>query len=324
VVCGQAFLGRADRAELLLRIWIWSYACVAAGIVAYLMLRFGTGLIASTDRGPFQLAIRAIFPTWPNYFGTALAVGICYPFARLLTGRSGPVVWVALPILLVTLLVTFSRTAIAVTGIALFVMAVAGGRARKMLPVALATVIILAGLAALLPAVGFQFAETLRPGSSQQLGVFERYAYAAEAVRLWRQHPLFGIGFGRFDEFAELPRIIQRAGFEGVTLGSVHNEYVTTLLKGGVLGALGFGLILVVSIGAFRRALRSVDLGVRVLGLSGIGIATVLGLAGFTAETFRTLSVAGPFWVLAGSVSVICARDAVSEAPPADSGVSPS
>src|SRR5207249_6024674 len=197
-------------------------------------------------------------------------------------------------------LLTFSRTALLASGTATLTMAAITGRARRFLP--FAVVIAIAG--ALIPAVRFQFLATFVSGTSQQLGVFERYALVTEALHIWREHPLFGIGFGQFEHFANVSRLVEHGGFLDATVGSVHNEYVTTLLKGGLLVASGFVAALVMAFRVFRRAVRSPVAEVRILGLASIGIAVSLTIAGLTAESFRTLSVSAPFWALIGALSV--------------------
>jgi O-antigen ligase len=310
VVCGQTFLGSAAGARRLMRYWVLAYVFTSICIVGYLVIRFGGQLITSENRGPFQTAVRSVMPPWPNYFGTSLAVAVCYPFAWLLIDPRMRRAWLPLAILGVAVLATFSRTAMVATAGGLMVMAAASGRARRAVPIVLVTLVV-AFLSSRIPAVRYQFVATFASGTSQQAGVAERYAYVVEALHLWRVHPLFGIGFGNFFDYADPYRILQHAGTKRVSVGSVHNEYVTTLLKGGILVAAGFALVLVAAVRAFLRALRSTDDTVRVLGLTGIGIMVVLGLAGLFAESFRTLSASAPFWVLLGSVSVIGAGGAM-------------
>jgi O-antigen ligase len=116
---------------------------------------------------------------------------------------------------------------------------------------------------------------------------------------------MFGIGFGRFEDHADRSRLAAR-GFADASVTSVHNEYLTTLLKGGLLVAVTFVMFLLAAVAIFRSAIRMRDSPeVRRYGLVGLGITTVLAVAGLGAESFRAISVSGPFWLLVGAVSVL-------------------
>lgn len=306
VVCGQLVFRTPARLRWLIEGWATVYAVAATLVVGYLFALFGADIFTSTNRGPFQSAARAIFPTWPNYFGIVLGACICVSFGRLLTGRnSGAWSWWRLVALLTALLVTFSRSSWLACLAGLAVMTAASGRLRRSLP-PLAFASALATVGALqIPAVRYQLIATFSEGTSQRVGLLERLALVVEAYRLWREHPMFGIGFGRFEDHADRSRLAAR-GFADASVTSVHNEYLTTLLKGGLLVAVTFVMFLLAAVAIFRSAIRMRDSPeVRRYGLVGLGITTVLAVAGLGAESFRAISVSGPFWLLVGAVSVL-------------------
>jgi O-antigen ligase len=326
MMCGQVLFANRQRLDKLLTFWAMTWAVVSAPLLVFIFVKFGGQIFVDTDRGPFQVAVRAIFPTWPNYYAVTVTIAIAVLYSRAINRRGTTSTWLALGILMLTLILTFSRTAWVAGMVSLLVMTVASGRARKASLVLIVSLCFLLLIASRVPAVRYQFIATFTSGTSQQKGLFERYAYMLEALRLWRESPLVGIGYFRFDQFADVARIAQVAGFNAISLGSVHNEYVTTLLKGGIIGFSGFIAFLVVATHIFLRSIKIPD--TRDWAVVGLGITTILVLGGFAMESFRTLSVSAPYWLLVGAVSVMSRlplnRSAVADSAPALSGALPS
>ncbi len=307
VVAGQVLYTTERRISVLLTSWATAYAVASAVVTTFLISRFGLELLTSTNRGTFQAAGRSLFITWPNYFGTAAAVAACVFYGRILTKRARLGSWIGLFVLLATIIMSFSRTSWVACAVALAVMTVTRGHLRRAVPVVALSALLVVVATMQLPVVRYQFFATLTAGSSQQLSVLERLTFGAEAIRLWWESPLFGIGFRRFDEFANVLQLVSASGRPDVTIGSVHNEYLSVLLKGGLLSGVAFLIFVVVAVNLLRRASRDDRQGLAsgYLGIIGLGITTVLLVAGFATESFRTLSVSAPFWVLVGAVSML-------------------
>jgi O-antigen ligase len=291
-----------------MRIWAGVHSILALMVVCYVLGQFGSEVFVSEDRGPFQVAVRDLLPAWPNYFALAMGVAICVLFAHVLANRAGPFTWFQLTALFAGLLISFSRSGWLVCFASLLVMSVASGRLRRAMPV-----FVMLGLIAILvgtqiPGIRYQIQASLTPGTSQSVTLVRRVAFAVEALRIWWRDPMVGIGFARFDQYATLAELsrISAVGARGVeTLGSVHNEYLSTLLKGGLITVVGFAAFL---IGATRRLWRlardrNVPEALRWLAITGLGITSVLLIGGLGAESFRTLSSSAAFWILVGGLS---------------------
>jgi O-antigen ligase len=308
VVLGQALVGDLRRLEVVIRTWTAIQGCVAGGSVMYLIGRFGSQLVTSTARTPFQQAMHEILPSWPNGAGLTFAVTACMCYGQIRGGRSGIAVRLQLAVLVTGALVTFSRNAWLSTAAGVgMMMFVTRDRSRSLVPPVLFGAAVM-GLVSLLPPIRYQIEASWTPGASEQLSILERLAFAAEAVRVWRDHPLVGIGFARFDEFANLARLSTGTTVAaGYVPGSVHNEYLSTLVKGGIVSAGSFfAFVLLSGRMLYRLATRAAtDPRLRRLGIVGVGILTVLCVGGFGGESFRQIAISAPFWLLVGGVSML-------------------
>jgi O-antigen ligase len=87
--------------------------------------------------------------------------------------------------------------------------------------------------------------------------------------------------------------------------GSVHNEYLTTLLKGGIVTLVTFLAVLVTAWRLLVARMRSELAGSawQRWAVAGLGMMAALGVAGLGAESFRTISVSAPMWLLIGALS---------------------
>lgn len=318
VIAGQVLLTSASSLDRMLDVFVGAYTVLSLGIILYLVARFGMQIFSSTNRGPFQVAVRVFMTPWPNYYGVAVAVAITVLYGRLLVGGRQPTTLPQLLVLSFVLLMTFSRGALLACLAGMLVTTVVVGRFRRAIPIFIGSMVIAGALASLLPGVRYQFVASFTPGSTQNVGVLERLAFAAEALRLWSAHPLVGIGFHQFVELAD-PSRVARLGGTGAPLGSVHNDYITTLLKGGLLVMTLFLVLLITAIRVFRDGASSADNEVRRLGITGLGMLAVLVVAGLTLESFRTVLLSGPFWALVGGVDALRVRQLLASPSPASS-----
>mgnify|MGYP001317623095 CR=1 FL=1 len=308
VVLGQVLVGDLRRLGLLLGVWAAVQAAVAAGSVVYLVGRFGSSLVTATARGPFQHAMHELLPSWPNEAGLAFAVAACLCFGRLRGGHRGLLLRAELLVLTAGVLVTFSRNAWLASFAGVLTIAVAARHRRGSLVLPVGAVVMVPLLALLLPPVRYQIASSWRPGTSEQLSLVARLAFATEALRIWLDHPFLGVGFARFDQFASLGRLSTVASVAaGYVPGSVHNEYLSTLVKGGLVSAASFAAFLLASgwrfLGLARHAPPASQ--GRPWGVVGLGLLAALVVGGFGGESFRHIAVSGPFWLLAGGLSVL-------------------
>ena len=316
VIAGQVMLASPRRIGWMLNTWVISLSLVALLVVVYLTLSFGPQLFTTTDRAPFQVALRGFIPSWPNYFGVALSTAVCVGYGRLAAGARPPFLRTQLAVLMVGLIVTFSRGSYVacIAGVGAITL-VTGSRSRTALYFMVGgTLMVLIGI--FVPAVNYQFLATFESDTSQSLGVLERFAFAREALRVWLERPAFGIGFSRFADFVD-PALVYSANEQQSDLGSVHNEYVTTLLKGGWVVALALVLFLFAAFRLLRRVSRHPDLQIRQWGVAGIGVMANLCVAGLVLESLRTISVSAIFWVLVGALDGLMRKHRAAIAEPA-------
>jgi O-antigen ligase len=313
VVAGQSLLTTPRRVGWMLDCWALCHAVLCAVAVVFLMVRFGAELMTSTSRGQFQNALRLLIPSWPNYFGLAISLAICVVYARLLTGARGFAPRLQLAILLVGLLVTFSRGSYLACIVGVAAIRIATGQRRRTVLMFVAGSIFLLLVFMFVPVVNYQLRATFTPDTSQSVGVLERLAFAREALRVWWANPTFGVGFAQFSQVVD-PSEVYFGELVQHDLGSVHNEYVTTLLKCGYAGL--FSLLLLVAMGYrnLKRLAKHADPALQRLGLAGIGACFALLVDGLTLESLRTVGVAGIFWAMLGGVDVI-ARQAERPLP---------
>ena len=304
IVTGQLLFADLRRLTWALTAWAVIQAVVALGAAVYLLGEFGGELFVATSRAPFQAAVHEVLTAWPNSSGMAFAVAGCIAFGQLRSGVGGKW-WIIFPLLALGVLVTFSRNAWLSLIVGVTAMTLSGTRLIRSVPFALLLVVAVVGIGSQIPAVRYQVDVTVTPGSSEQMSIIQRLAFAAEAVRIWRESPLVGIGFGRFEDYASLDRLstasVVRADY---VPGSVHNEYLSTLLKGGVLTLVPFLGLLVFLLGIMRRAARS-SAHLRRWGIAGIGMLATLGVGGLGGETFRQVPISAPLWLLAGGLSIM-------------------
>ncbi|HKE96486.1 MAG TPA: O-antigen ligase family protein [Povalibacter sp.] len=307
VVAGQSLLTTPRRLNWMLNGWLTCHVVICAGAVIFLMITFGAQMVSSTERGPFQHAMQAIFPNWPNYLGLAIATAICVAYGRMAGGTRSFAAKVQLAILVAGLLVTFSRGSYlaCIAGVAAIRMAT-GQRRRTVIMFAVGGTFILLVLL-FVPAVNFLVRATFTPDTSQSIGVLERLAFAREALRVWWAHPTFGIGFAQFSQVVD-PSSVYLGNSVQHDLGSVHNEYVTTLLKSGYAGLFSLMLLVVMGYRKLKLLTNHRDPEIRKMALGGIGICITLLVDGFTLESLRTVGVSGVFLAMLGSADAIARR----------------
>src|SRR5581483_360378 len=220
----------------------------------------------------------------PNYLGLVLAVGLVALLGETLRTRRP--VWVLGFALTASALVkTGSRSALvsAAFGAAILLLS---GRPLRVQAVAL---IAIPGLAFLVPTESVQ--STLLPNRGaleQSYNSSLRMQAAVSALHAAIEHPLTGIGYANFPEYAAAD---QRLGIYMNT----HNDYLRLAAETGVPGVGLLLTLLLLPIGRRGRPLTQNERAATAL------IATYsVGL--LFANTLESLQVTVPVWVLLGSL----------------------
>jgi len=138
------------------------------------------------------------------------------------------------------------------------------------------------------------------------------------ALRMFKDHPIFGVGFGAF----HLLSLEYLAG-EGFRIKKVaHNIYMQILAEMGVIGIVAFLSILVL---AFRSGLqlrnKSTDSFGKGLGVAFLACHLSLMVANIFGNRYYNGALTGYFWILAALVSnalPILKRENVDEAKDED------
>lgn len=115
----------------------------------------------------------------------------------------------------------------------------------------------------------------------------DRLAYGRAAVRMAAEHPMLGVGVGRY------PRLLPQYREYWLTPENTHNFYLQVLAETGVLGATVFICVLVAAARRLGRAVASAD-----ETQSGFAFGGLLGLVAFSI----TLLTGHPLVVPSGQI----------------------
>ncbi len=186
----------------------------------------------------------------PNQVSNTLGLGIILCWLLLSTGRSRPWFRVALLFTLLGLstqaILTFSRGGVsaAALGIVATLPSLLSGRRSRLPVLLLSLVLIVAFVYVIVPwLIGYTGGKVaLRYSDLDTTG---RLELAYSELRVWLEHPLFGVGPGRarYDVDAYL-------GFEL----QAHVEFTRLLAEHGVLGLAALGLLLAGALRSYRGA----------------------------------------------------------------------
>lgn len=268
------------------------------GLVAYTVgLPGGFGLEPATGNtsllGEIPGRINGTLELSPNFLGAlfVLSIPITLGVALDQRGRRDRVCW-ALAVLaqVVALVLTYTRSSLAVVVLACLVLLALRGRLRWLL----------AGLAAVALAV------VATPAFSRILHDHtDRLALYTSALRVFGDRPLAGVGPGRQALFTAADPQRYRATSYGVAGNNAHNTVLLAAAENGVLGLLGAVVVnvvlVVIAIAVIRRAralrLRNepIAAGVAVLAFLSQGMANNLFTVTLTASAL-VLLVAGCAW----------------------------
>ncbi|MFZ2299903.1 MAG: O-antigen ligase family protein, partial [Candidatus Moraniibacteriota bacterium] len=117
------------------------------------------------------------------------------------------------------------------------------------------------------------------------------------AVRIIADHPLFGIGIGRFQETylayqRYFPPYLEWA------VPQPHNLYLAVWLQAGLMGLIGFFLLMVAWFWKMRMLLKFGDEDSKKISVFLIATLAMYGIAGLVDTTFFKTDLAFVFWLL--------------------------
>jgi O-antigen ligase len=265
----------------------------------------------------------------PNAFGSYLLLGIGLGIGVALRERRGTRVGAAVIVTglaIVALVATVSRTALAAFPLAAFLVAAFApirpehfpelrveplryvARLLLLVTVAVVAVVLVARVVlpdrtVTRPASFYEaIAQTFDPQVPLENVLNNRQAYWRAALRMSREHPVTGNGAGRY------PRLLPQFRDDWIPLDNAHSFILQLLAEMGILGAVAFIALVVVSIAILRRA---------VLGAEREHAATALGaLFGAVAYSI-TLLFGHPLLLPSGQIlwASVLALGVIGSAP---------
>ncbi len=276
-----------------------STAAAIVGLVAFL------GGASERVSGPIEEA---------NDFAFLLAATLPFAVGLAVEDRRWRVAWTAAGgVIALALLGTLSRgTLVGVAALAVW--ALATGRVR------IGGALAMTGVVASVLALALAFWQPLideRLTQKNQIAdanVASRKAYWSAAARMAADHPLLGVGPGRYSVMAE---DYVRDDPIGIERPVAHNSYLEVLAEGGALALLAFLAFVVASwrlaVAARRRALAADDLaGARLASAIQAGLVVTI-----VAACFLSVQIAAPLWLLGGLAAAAAGAGGPAAAVPA-------
>jgi O-antigen ligase len=136
-----------------------------------------------------------------------------------------------------------------------------------------------------------------------------RQVMVQRGLRLFSEHPLLGVGFGRFQQeqvAVEVPHRLSSLDLDLFQTASSHNAYVQHLAETGLVGTVPFAILLItLAVNGLRATIRLACRG---------EVWTISAYAGFVSMSIHLWSLAGlgstgP-WLIYGLVAGIIERSA--------------
>ncbi|WP_418958799.1 O-antigen ligase family protein [Streptomyces tritici] len=290
------------------------------GVVQYLT---GTG---ASYMGEDIRAVGTFGPTDVMGMATVVAFGLVVAVGLALGGPAGRARTAALvcaALLVVPLVLSFSRGAWIATVLACAVQLVVAGVRRAALvglAVGALAVVLVGGLGVGSAMVKERVASITQVTAAPDRSVTDRYTMWAAAAGMWREDPLTGVGLKGFPQYRDghaslaLSSGSDTAGagraFLRQPLLSPHNMYLLVLSEQGLLGVLALtGSWFALLAGAARRLRRG-----------GECALVAVGLLGWQLIDFVYADIGGPSTVLTAVVLGLAAWSALSPDAPGAQG----
>ncbi|MFH0777595.1 MAG: O-antigen ligase family protein [Candidatus Eisenbacteria bacterium] len=217
-----------------------------------------------------------------NFLGAYYVVIATLAFSLMLTAERMLLRLLFLGLLgfaVLCLAVTFARASLVCAAAAIWTVVIVEKR-RLILPLLIGTVI-----AVLSPAFFRWTTETFALFDIwKQSGTWDRIPIAMDAVKIWLEHPLFGIGFGPYGRFSEVFVWYAHFGSWGY-VNSAHNDFLQVLADVGLLGLALYVWMLVAMGREARKALAgTADWFRRALAVSFAGVLVAVIAGNFASE----------------------------------------
>ncbi|MFE1269138.1 O-antigen ligase family protein [Streptomyces sp. NPDC058757] len=309
------------------------FAVVAWGLVGLALLQGAVGVgqyltgTGASYQGEDVRAVGTFGATDVMGMATVVAYGLVIVTGIALgspAGRTRTVALVCVGLLVVPLLLSFSRGAWIATVLACGIQLLLGGvrrAARVVLAVGALAVVLVGGLGLGSQMVEERVTSITRVTAAPDQSVTDRYTMWAAAGRMWRSEPLTGIGLKGFPHYRDSHASVALssgsdtagagAGFQRQPLLSPHNMYLLVLAEQGLIGLLALaGSWLALLVGALRR---------RRAGAECALVAS--GLLAWQLIDFFYADIGGPSTVLMSVVFGLAAWWALSPGPEAPAGV---
>ncbi|MFF9338597.1 O-antigen ligase family protein [Streptomyces sp. NPDC014773] len=252
------------------------FAVVAWGLVALALLQGAVGVgqyltgTGASYQGEDVRAVGTFGATDVMGMATVVAYGLVIVTGIALgspAGRARTAALVCAGLLVVPLLLSFSRGAWIATVLACGIQLLLGGvrrAARVALAVGALAVVLVGGFGLGSEMVKERVTSITRVTAAPDQSVTDRYTMWAAAGRMWRSEPLTGVGPKGFPRYRDSNASVALssgsdtagagAGFQRQPLLSPHNMYLLVLSEQGLVGLLALaGSWLALLVGALRR-----------------------------------------------------------------------
>ncbi|MFD4377123.1 O-antigen ligase family protein [Streptomyces sp. NPDC058486] len=303
------------------------FAVVAWGLVALALLQGAVGVgqfltgTGASYQGEDIRAVGTFGATDVMGMATVVSYGLVIVTGIALgspAGRVRTAALVCVGLLVVPLLLSFSRGAWIATVLACGIQLLLGGvrrAVRVVLAVGALAVVLVGGLGLGSEMVKERVTSITRVTAAPDQSVTDRYTMWAAAGRMWRSEPLTGVGLKGFPHHRDSNASVALssgsdtagagAGFQRQPLLSPHNMYLLVLSEQGLIGLLALaGSWLALLVGALRRR------------RSGAECALVAGgLLSWQLIDFFYADIGGPSTVLMSVVFGLAAWWALAPRP---------
>lgn len=256
------------------------------------------------------LRFNSAFPD-PNSAGSYLAMGLVAALGLALeafarrdeAGRATAATWRSLGWLLAAaaiasgLWLTGSRSAfISVVAASLLLVALMPGVRRRLGWRSVAALVLV--FVVLLPFVTSRLAPPATSGRSLEQATTFRAETARAAVRMFVDHPVFGVGVGRF--YSRSGEYFSPAFRSVVPLENAHNNFLQVLAELGIVGFVPFvWLVGAVGVAVWKRGRLGRLAGSAAAGAAGLSAFVLTWLGG---HPLLVPEAAYPFWIMLGAV----------------------
>lgn len=259
-----------------------------------------------------------------NSVSLGVHLTVCLWAAWLLLPRAAvwwkPVIALLLPVMLLAIFLTYTRSVylgVAAGGAAVLAAQTPRTHRRKLL----AGMLVLGVLAGPLLATKLLFLEREDSGAVARHSVQQRTAFAYVSWKMFLDHPLQGVGFGRFYD-RKLPYLSDRSqSFELESIRELHhhNTLLSLLTETGMIGLAAYGALLAGLMVAAWRLANAPDAGDvgRRLGVLALGAL----VAYLPSAVFHDLSlVHSEQWLLFFTAGMALSRQRRLDGAPAHAG----